>query len=270
MRTLAFVLFYVCSSVLLQAQYVVINVKESVYADEKLLQKKDKLSENVKLRFSSADAFVYVMSPGKGYFVLGIKDQKKTKGEFILALKDALLPPNEYHGAVTRNYKPSEAKAFEDQYDLMNFFRDRLFFVAPAKFKVAEQNFPLDSNHYFIIRHHLADGWIEKILPHADQTFEISPAILQLQDKIFTEISIQQSELLYVNGDSKERQRIGMFKVQFVDNQSIEAELRNLYDSVKKMPAEQFLLDHALPYLNLVYGNTQLEAIRALIQKFYQ
>ncbi len=270
MRTLLMVLGFLCFFRVLAAQYVVINVNQSVYADDKLLKKKDKIDTKAKLRFSSPDAFAHVMQPGKGYYILGVKDQKKVKGEFVLALKDALLPPDEYYAATTRANAPYEVAEFQDQYDLKAFFRERLFFIAPAKFKVSAQHFPLDSNHFFMIRHQLADGWMGKPLPQADQTFELTNKVLQLHDKVFTEQLIQYSELYFVNKETGEEQYLGRFTLQFPASDAIKEELKTLRGAFGKITPDQFLRDHAMPYLNLQYGKTQAAAIAQLVAQIQE
>ncbi len=124
------------------AQYFVVNLKDTVYADNQVLAKKDKISSSAKLRFSSADAYAYVVAPGKGYFILGVKEKdKKSRGEFVLALKDALMPPNDYYAAATRTHETHEAALFEDQYDLKAFFRDRLFLWLQPNSRLRHSNF---------------------------------------------------------------------------------------------------------------------------------
>lgn len=266
MRSLHITLVFVCLGISLQAQYYVLNLKDTVYADNKILKKEDNLKETAKLRFSSVKAYAYVMYPGKGYYILGVKDRgKKSQGEFFLALKDALIPPNEYYAAATRTYEPYESMQFEDQYDLKAFFREELFFAAPAKFRVSAKNFPLDDNHFFSIRHHLADGWFAKPLPNSGQEFELNQNVLQLHDKVFSSTLIQHSELYYINLETGEEQFLGRFNLHFPASDTIENELAVLYEAVGQMSAEQFLQEHAMPYLNLQYGKTQPETIMNIV-----
>lgn len=267
MRILLLILVSLGLSGALRAQYIVINVKDTVYANGKALKKKDKISESAKLRFSSASAYAYVISPGKGYFILGVKDRKKVKGEFMVALKEALIPPNDYYVAATRANETYTSDVFEDQYDLKAFFREELFFIAPAKFKVSAQHFPLDSNRFFMIRHQFSDGWVSKALPQSEQAFEITPKVLQLQDKVWSEKSIQHSELYYVNQETGEQQFLGRFNIHFPSAALIQEELTSLRNASGGISTEQFVREHAMPYLNLQYGKTQPEAIKQLIEK---
>ncbi|MBK7873602.1 MAG: hypothetical protein IPJ74_24515 [Saprospiraceae bacterium] len=246
------------------------KVNETVYLNDKPLKKKDIINSKSKLRFSSGEAFAYVMSPNKGYFILGIKDRKKAKGEFILALEEALVPPNDYYAAATRTHGNPEIATFEDQYDLKAFFRDQLFFIVPAKFKVSAQHFPLDSNHFFMVKHYLKDGWFGKALPQSEQSFELNQKLFQLHDKVFDEKLIQYSELYFSNQETGEDQYLGRFTLEFLSQDMLLEELTTLYDAVGKISADQFLHEHVMPYLNLQYGKTQPEVIAQLVNKILE
>lgn len=263
-------LFFIYLAFNMQAQYMVKKVEGNVYLKNKALQIKDRINVDDTLRFSSINDCVSVFFPGKGYYFLALKKDKKAKGEFISALKDALMPPNEFYAAATRSNELYESVTFEDQYDLKAFFRDELFFVAPAKFKVSAAHFPLDSNHFFMIRHQLEDGWIGKALPHTDQTFELNQRVFQLQSKIFDEHIIQHSELYYINRESGEEQYLGQFKLQFPAVALIKEDLTILYDAAGNIPTAQFLREHALPFLYFHYGKTQREAIEQLVAQIQQ
>lgn len=266
MRTLLFLFTFFLFTFTLQAQYIVINVKESVYANKKLLKKKDKIAENATLRFSSGNAFAYVMSPGNGYYILGVKESAKEQGEFLLALKDALLPPNEFYAASTRSYDLYENIIFEDQYDIKAFFRNDLFFVSPARFEVSAKHFPLDSTHYFAVRHQVANKWLSSnSLPHSGQSFEISKDVFRTEDKILKENAVQRSELYYINKETKEELFLGNFKLRFVASDTVKEELTTLYTAIGNMPVDEFFREHAMPYLNVLYGRTQLDSIKELV-----
>lgn len=265
MRTL--LLFLCCFSFfgVLQAQYEVTKVMGTVYVKNKLLKAEDSIKETDSLRFTSPNDLVCVLHLGKGQFKLSPKKDKKVKGEFLLALRDAIVPPNQNKEAATRTYKPNGSLTFNDQYDLKSFFREQVFFIEPAKFWVDANYFPLDSTHFFMIRHQLEDGWVGKALPHADQTFELGAAVLQFQGKVLDVNSIQRSELYYVDRASNKEQYLGHFQLQFVSSQIVKEDLMRLQKKVGKMPSEQFLQKYAMPFLNLWYGNTHPESIIKLV-----
>ena len=267
MRALHIFLFLMGLCLAGRAQYYVLNVSGVVYADDKVVQKKDKISENAKLRFGAATAFAYVISPGKGYYVLGVKDKSKTaKGEFIVALKDALLPPNEYYAAATRTNGGHESQVFEDQYDLKAFFREQLFFTGTAKFRVTAGRFTLDADRFFMVRHYLDDGWIGKRLPHVGQEFQLDKQVFELQGNTYEESSVHYSELWYINQTTGEEQYLSRFQVRFYDPEVIEAELLEIYQATGKMSAARFLIEHAIPYLGLQYGKTQPDSIARMVE----
>ncbi len=268
MRTLPIFLLLMGLCLAGRAQYYVINVSGVVYADDKVVQKKDKISENAKLRFGAATAFAYVISPGKGYYILGVKDKnnKTAKDEFIVALKDALLPPNEYYAAATRTNGGHESQVFEDQYDLKAFFREQLFFTGTAKFRVTAGRFTLDADRFFMVRHYLDDGWIGKRLPHVGQEFQLNKEVFELQGNTYEASKIRYSELWYVNQTIGEEQYLSRFQLRFYAPEIIEEELSEIYKATGKMSAAQFLIEHAIPYLSLQYGKTQPESIARMVE----
>lgn len=251
----------------IQAQYYVLNLKDTVYADNQLLTKKAKISENAVLRFSSPDAFVHVISPGKGYFILGVKNRRaKPRQEFVLAVKEALIPPNEYHAAATRSLETEEGSVFADVYELKAFFRGELFLIDEARFEVPGKEFPLDSLHYFVLRHHLQDGWFTKRIPQEGQKIMIGRQTQQLGGHVFTNQEIQQSQLVYIDDEAGREESIGHFSLYFPDQTILREDLAQLYDAVGPLPAEKFFLEHAWPYVQLQYGKTQLLPLQNLIQ----
>lgn len=269
MRTLLLTLSMICLSISGQAQYYVKIVKGTVYLNNKVLKEKDKVNAGAKLRFSTADAHLHVMAPGSGVFILGVKDRKKkSPGEFILAIKDAIMPPDEYYAAATRAYEPYQIGIFEDHLDLKAFFRGPLFFIAPAKFTVSAENFPLDSTHYFLIRHQLSNGWFAKQLPQVGQTWEINPEVFLLKDKRFERTEILRSELYYVDQTNREERFLNEFQLDFPKPEQIKKELFQLYESIENLPAETFLQRYAMPYVDFEYGKTHPDAILKLIKTF--
>lgn len=269
MRALCFAIFMLGCISSTHAQYYVISVQRGqVYADGQELKKKDKIAENANLRFTSAEAYVKVMAPGKGYFILGVsKNQRSVDGkvEFLVALKEAIFPPNEYPLPGIRSNDPSEVTKFQDQYDLKAFFRDDVFFVDKASFEVSSENFPLDDAHYFAIRHYLQDGWFAKRLAYEAQHFELNPDIYTLGQQFFPAGNVQYSELYYIDEETGEEQYLGRFNLQFVDKEQLTEELTWLYSLLDHPSLEEFYQMHALPHVTMEYGKTQPEQIKALL-----
>lgn len=269
MRTLLFSCLFISLAVSAQAQYIVLEVKGKVKVNKKEAKENDFLTEDAVFVFNTPNDYVLLMTPNNGKQKVTPKAQKKGGSELMRALSDAIMPSNQRSMAGVRATEPYESNAFADQYDMKGFFRDRLFFTAPTWFQVAASHFPLDSTHYFVIRHTLPDGWVIKRLPQQDQSFELSNEVMQLQGKAFPDNAIQYSELYFVKEGNTD-QALGRFNLQFPDAQVIKKELAALYKIVGSMPTEQFLREHAIPYLDLEYGKTQTDTIRQLILQIQQ
>ncbi len=250
-----------------RAQFYVVSVHETVLANGKPLKKQDKLELNTELKFPSKTAYAKVMSPGKGYFILGVDKKDTRNGEFVRALKDALMPPNDHYAAATRTDETFEAANFEDRYDLMAFFTDRLFFIEPAIFTVPENDFPLtdEKKQYFAVRHHLEDGNFEKKLPANGPSFQIDPSVFRLEGHAFNPDIVLYSELYYYNGSKADK--IGQFNLLFPDPAAIQDEIKtlSLHEDAGKTSADRFFEEYAVPYLYQYYGKTQPGAIRKLV-----
>lgn len=274
MKTLCFAILFIGFAAVSQAQYYVTSVQGGkVFADGKELKKKDRITENASLRFSSVDVYVRVMAPGRGYFVLGVAKSKRSansQGEFLVALKEAIFPPNEYPLPGIRSNEVEEMEVFEDQYDLKAYFRDDIFFVQATNFSVSNENFPLDTAHYFVIRHHLQDGWFARRLPQQGQQFELSADVFLLSGQAFPAETVRYSELYYVDETTGEEQHLGRFHLQFIDKEMLTEELTWLYSLQNQITLEEFYQMHALPHVSLEYGKTQPQQIEALMKTIKQ
>lgn len=267
MKTYLGILFLMVFVVSGRAQFYVVSVHETVLANGKPIKKQDKLEPNAELKFASKTAYAKVMSPGKGYFILGVDKKDPRNGEFVRALKDALMPPNDHYAAATRTDEAYEAANFEDRYDLMAFFTNRLFFIEPATFTVPENDFPLtdEKKQYFAIRHHLEDGNFEKKLLANGPSFQIDPSVFQLDGHAFNPDKVLYSELYYYNGSNVDK--IGQLNLFFPDLAAIQDEIRtlSLYEDAGKIASDRFFEEYAVPYLHQYYGKTQPGAIRKLV-----
>ena len=78
MRSILFVFsIFLCAGLSAQHYYVV-SVSGTIYANGEALVPKSRLTHETQLRFSTAEAEAYVMSPGKGYFTLKARGQGET------------------------------------------------------------------------------------------------------------------------------------------------------------------------------------------------
>lgn len=271
MKTFCFAILLLGCTSILQAQYYVKEISKggTIYADGKKLKKGDRIASEATLRFDPITSYAIVLIPGKTYLILGVgeKDRQQTgKGEFIVALKEALFPPNEYNMPGTRGDEVYRLSEFADQWDIKAYFRDNIFLVDSGVFQVAEENFLLDSVHYFTIRHKVADGWFAKRLPHVEQAFEINKDAFTLKGLNFTPEEIQHSELYFEDEEMGESLYLGRFNLQFVSSETILEDLKWLIENSPAAPEEVFLSENALPYFYMKYGKTQPESIKQIMQ----
>lgn len=117
----------------LQAQaYYVVSVTGTIFKGSTELAPKDRLDDETHLRFVGSEAQAYVMSPTKGYFVLsGTADKGASEqSEFLLAVREALLPPSELKMTGIREIRANdEGIHVEDSYDLMAYCRGRIAYL---------------------------------------------------------------------------------------------------------------------------------------------
>lgn len=132
MRQLIVILFAALGLGSLQAQYyIVMEVKGHIYADERPLEIKQRLHQDTPLRFANDNAEALLLSLSRGYFRLSPAGNTTKRGnEFFGAVKDALLPPNEFQSTGLRgSFSPGEPFVIEDEFDLRAFLQGDIFLV---------------------------------------------------------------------------------------------------------------------------------------------
>ena len=248
--------------------YFVLSVKGDVSADGRALQKKDKLDETVQLRFGSAEALVYVLAPGKGYYILsGRKAAPERSSEILLSLREALFPPNEFHSTSTRGAELADAFVFPDQHAMRQFFRDDLFLIGLSAFTPDAKTFPLDDQHYFELVHVLPDAAVTKRLPSREGRFFIDESVFMAGGGEIDSGKIKYSSLAFVNEPEKERTHLGDFHLSLLGEEEVLGELRALHQAVSPVASNVFYTEHAKPYLSSCYGHTDWAALRRLIDE---
>lgn len=254
-------------SLSLSAQpYYVVSVKGSVSANGKLLEKKDKIDEEAQLRFGSAGAFAYVVSPGKGYFVLSPKKiRTQQENEFLVSLKEAVLPPNEFNATSTRNVWLVLPLSFTNGEEIQRFFRGDVTLISGTRFEVNTDQYALDEAHQFALRQSSADSAAIYPLPDSANIFVIDEEAGLASTKQMTPVS-----LIYLDHQTGENQALGEFNLTLLTRPSVLEELRQLYEAVTPVPTEVFLRDHAQPYLEKMYGNIQPEVVRQLVESAFR
>ncbi len=237
--------------------YYVVSVQGTIYANDEVLAPKSRLTHDTPLRFGSEEAEAYVMSPGKGYFTLKARGQAERRGnEFLLAVKDALLPPSEFTAASTREtYQSGEAFVLDD-YDLMDFFRGRILYVEGMSFTLDQEVFPLESEAYFSL---------QNIEAEEVEAYRLSPIdgklVVQLPEDEVASSKAGTWRLDYVTDGGQTVDEIGQFQLIAATQEAILTELEHLFAEVARADLTEFLMRDALPYVELRYGKINPEML---------
>ncbi len=249
-------------------QYYVLSVTGEVTADGKMLQKKDKLSEEAELRFASPDAFVYVIAPGKGYYILsGKKSAAAGSSEIVVALKEALLPPNEYYTTSTKSGAFRPSSSFVNAGQVRTFFNGPVLLITPATFQVDPATFPLDDQHYFQLTHSLPEGTVTRKLPGSEGRFHIDGSIYQTEAGNIDPGQVRATSLSYIDEATRNRLPLGTFELHLLSKEKAIEELALLHEAVAPVAPNIFLMEHARPYLRHTYGETDWNFVRQLVEE---
>lgn len=272
MRTLIFILILGFIPNLIKAQYFVIKVNEKVYANNQLLKPRSKISANAQLRFNSSSAFAYIMSTkdGNAQYILSPKKAKKNdKGEFILALKEALMPTGEFLAAATRSRDLIELNSFQDKYDFKAYFRGTLVLFDSTVFEVNEKKYPQNDQSYFAITQVLDNDTLLTPLPFHKNTFALHPGLFFNNEGSTPENNTIKSLLIYKDQANKKEVKLGEFRLRFLVDEEIEElkkELGILKENLPPTSTDVLLKQHLLPFLKLNYGKLRVKDIMALLE----
>lgn len=251
-----------------QDVYIVLKVKGMVYADGKLLQPKDKITHGASLKFGSQDAVAYLQVPGKGNFVASPKKATRNQNnEFIAALKDALMPPLEFNQTSQRNFDLGKSFVFKDKFEMVKFFKDRLLVFGNSSFEVAEEAFDPGEGNFFLLEHHFKDGHIGKLVPVKNRKIEFNEELANVAGVKVDAAKIISSKLYYYESANDARELLGEFQIIFSNPKDILSELTALRKTFTGSSDQEFLMMHALPYLNAMYGNTHPQPVLDLLVK---
>jgi hypothetical protein len=253
----------------LYGQYFVVKVVDKVYMDDQLLEQRSKLSEDTQLRFSSPNAFVHVISPSKGEFILsGKKAKKNKKGEFFIALKNAIIPYDQFLAAATRGTE--EELIFEDHLDLKAFFRGKLCLLDSLSIRVHSDNYPIGDEGAFSLVHEVKRKRVSHVLPAKDQQLLLTPEMkLDRKGKDISD-KIRKSYLEYTNHHDN-IESFGPFQIHFLspeDSASLKDELAFIHELVQTNNDLEFIQQYATPFITNYYGFMPVPHVQALVEGF--
>jgi hypothetical protein len=253
------------------AQFFVVKVNEEVYANGQLLEPRARISSDAQIRFSSSHAYAHILSPGKGHFVLsGEKTKKNQKGEFLTALKEAIIPSDQFQAAATRTGPPDPSNLiqFEDKYDAKAYFRGTIALADTILLQFNPDNFPVDEHHYFYLTHQLKDTMYIQALDIEDGTIVLKAYPDQMEEGGVPEREIQHSTLTYRDEAKNTHQYFGPFKINLLDKKDlklIREELNCMRQFLSPSSESEFLQLHVLPFLYTYYGKMSIADMKELM-----
>ncbi len=248
-RFIALFTFILMALALVAENYYVVKVEGHITIDDRTLKTGDKITEESVIHFSRQNDKLYVLSPGKGYFLLSPEHKKNQKKEWVVIMKNAIIPQNKYYQTANRG-TASHSSHFEDIYDLMGFFRDKVLIIESGSFTVNPEKLPLNDTNYLDFLSQKNNRQL-KYSQQAD-SFTISG-----------NFAAGDFKLRYVrNGLEKE---IGEFNLVIASRDQIAKELALFFNNQTSDSSTSNYYKHVIPYINEAYGNTNLETIQSII-----
>jgi hypothetical protein len=256
---LALLLSFTTTLRVISQNYYVINTEGKIYSEGKLLKTGDKLSEDMKLTFSSRNDKLYLLSPEKGNFLITPeKNQGVRLPNWMVTLKEA-LPESKFYRTASRGM--DEAGGFSDIYDLMGFFRDKVMYIEDTKFRINGEKLPLNENNSLFFNS-LSDQ-----KKSSQPGYKCGPGFFVLTGIDTLETTKNQYELFYVQSGKKNA--IGRFVLEIRSRNSVATELSQffLHRDENGISPTQIYYEQVLPYIAKAYGNTNPDMIKEIILK---
>jgi hypothetical protein len=257
-KMLTLIFAFIFSGVLYSQNFYVIKTEGKVYVDGKLLKTGDKMTQEMKITFTSVNNKLYLLSPEKGNFLIvpGKNSDSHVPG-WIVVLKNA-LPESRFYKTASRGVE--NAQVFNDIYDLMGFFRDRVTYIQDTRFEINGDKISLDEKNSFLFR---SVSNTEKSVPPGYKT---GPGFFTLTGTDTTDLAENQVELLYVQSGKKTV--VGNFAFYTKSRAAVKAELSQFFQhmDVNITNPSQVYYEQVLPYLSKSYGNTNQDVIREIIR----
>jgi len=259
MKTMMMILLFALSFPLLvhSANYYVINAEGKIYVEGKLLKTGDKINDETEIKFTSVRDKLYLLSPEKGNFLIQpLNKPGNAAPNWITLLKNA-LPESKYYKTASRG-EEKPTLLFNDVYDLMGFFRDRVTCLPGTQFSVNTEKIQMNGNSTLQFES-VAEG-------NPIPGIQTIPGGFVLTGLDTSGIPVA-LKLYYIQpGDKKE---IGTFYLVAKSRAAVRNELAlffNLPENREQTPANVYY-GQVLPYIREAYGNTHPGMIREIIQK---
>ena len=236
-------------SAALSQNFYVVKVEGKITSSNSLLKTGDKLTSESEIHFAGKDDKIYLLSPSGGYFVLSPSIKEVSEESLAVVLKNAIIPQNKFYYTASRGDNNSFG-AFEDIYDLMGFFRNKVLIIDEGKFKVNLRNIPLDDRNFFEFKNLTNDK---------ELTFKSNSEYFFLSGNI----SSSKFEMSYNQPDGM--QKIGTFLLSIKTRKEILDELSVFFKNNDLINSAGIFTREVLPYISEAYGNTDIDIIRDII-----
>lgn len=248
-RFFALLTFLLLALAIVAENYYVVKVEGSILINNKALKTGDKLSDESLIKFSKQNDKLYLLSPDKGYFLLSPKHKKNQNKEWVVIMKNAIIPQNKYYQTANRG-TANHFSQFDDVYDLMGFFREKVMIIENSSFTVNPENLPLNDKNYL--------DFSNKNKSHKLKYSQNSNSF-----SISGDFNVGEFKLRYVQNGSKKD--IGEFKLVIATRDQIANELAVFFKNQTPDSSTSNYYKHVIPYINEAYGNTNLETIQNII-----
>ena len=259
MKNILLILLLVTTAVAsTQSYYYVISIEGEIYAGDQLLAPKDRLTNEMELRFVGAESSAYLMSPSKGYFVLSAKEIYPPNGkEFLAAVKNALLPPSELKNTAIRAlYAADQHIVLEDTYDMLSFFRGRLLYLDTLVFDLDPEFFPEETTR------------VEWISTNGSDTLRRDLKIIERKclvhwpEELHSTTEEWQHQVVAHPWYGADELSPYTFQLVTPTIDQVQAELQDLRELIEQDTSQDFLLEYALPYIRMRFGKVHPESLR--------
>lgn len=264
MRLLLLSLLGLLTATLSANPYYVVSIKGEVFQGEEPLAPRDQLEETTELRFLDKNAQVYVMSPRQGYFVLGPgEEQDSDKSEFLLAVRQALLPASEWKMTGIRAItEDSSGVHLEDTFDMLGFFRGRIALIDGLQVTFSPDYFSMEEGFLELTTITAANSFTDT-LPIQEAALDLAVLIqedVELAQTAFT-LSYQpeygEDELLEAEP----------FQLVQVDAEQLKQELAYLYELMAAEDRPFFESQLAVEFVTSRYGKMHAEELASIIDQ---
>ena len=236
--------------------YRVVLAKGLVYktGSEKPIKVGDKIDVELKLRYSTKDAYLIVMGP-KGKFTLKPEINKTTQNEFVTFVKSSLLPVKSAGRLSTRGEESGIS-------DLGNYFGEDSFALIGESYKVKlnPKNYELSDNQFIIYRYESNGNVMSKKLAFEGNEIIFDKSALYKDHKgnDISQANIGKIDLYRFNALTKSSSKIVSFKPVFVSEEELKEQLTLVYAICKEeLTLDQLKTeDELIKFVLDIYGRT--------------